>query len=414
MKEIDVVFFVEHADRELDVICRIADLLRAQGVTSVILSIFFHAHLLLHNYKARVFVFPFVMCPKNWPTRLVHEMYGDSVLYVNMNWEQLLSPANREYKKPRNSFQRRCVRQIAWDESFRAYLLEHGVEEDNIHVIGNPANEILRQQLSKRGELRQMLSQELGLDSERVWLFFPMNYGWAFTSDYLTRTRVAAGYDERIAWEYKAFSQRNLRTFIEWTSAQAKGFKEKLFIVRPHPSVSCEQYRDRFLDINGDAETNIIITKHRSVREWLPTVDAVFSSWSSVAWDAYNVGIPSYLLAPYGRPGWLNAEWKDKLPNITTVEEFGDTIARVTLLPMSKLIEGKAQGAIARHVELLYSLISEMNLRAPEPQRMHLHWLTSLKLLKVFAYSHIFRHPRLGKLTNEPLLYDFFTPRVFE
>lgn len=411
MKEVDIVFFVEHVDRELGAVAKIADRLRRRGVRCAILSIFFHIHLVLSRYRARVFVFPFILSPNDWPVKLICELFGDQVTYVNMNWEQLLSPANAEYKRPRTVFQQRQVKHIAWDESFRRFLIERGVEAANVGVLGNPATQLLREQLSGRSELRRALAEATGLDITKIWLFFPMNYGWAFIPDEFIRRRVAAGYDETVAWEYQAFSRKNLLTFLAWVGSQARRSPEVQFIIRPHPSVSCGQYHERFLEVNGAVEANILITKELSVREWLPAADAVFSSWSTVALDAHQAGIPAYLLAPYARPAWLNVAWNDSLPNIKTEGELGAVIARTAPgEPPTAGAEG--EDAIAGHAEFLYSLVQEGPPGMPKPSAIPLGSRTWLRVLKSFVYNGLFSRTGLGKIIDEPLTYDFFPHKL--
>lgn len=412
MTRVDVVFFVEHADRELEIVQRMADRLAERGISSLVCSVFFDAHRLL-ALRAKVFVFPYVMGPDYWPVTVVSELYGHDAVTVNLNWEQLLSVANRAYKRPRTPFQREQVYQLAWDDGFREYLEGHEVRPDRIHVLGNPARDILSEQIQRSDEMRTTLGRELGLDTGKVWVFFPMNYGWAFTTDLLIRTRIAAGYDPKVAWEYQAYSRRNLALFLRWTAASARKTPSHLFIVRPHPAESPEQWVEQFECECGGVPDNVVITRHRSVREWLPAADAVFSSWSTVAFDAFEAGMPAFLIAPEAWPDWLYTSWYSRVPKVVSTEEFDAAIAGTTRRAGAS---GSAPASphassVGRYVDFIASLVAE----APEPRRPRLRtltWRTLAKLAKVLLYSGIFRVPALGRRVNRPLTHDFFGARL--
>lgn len=42
-----------------------------------------------------------------------------------MNWEQLISKVNEEYKKPQDDFVKQKVKHIAWNEHFKEYLVRY-------------------------------------------------------------------------------------------------------------------------------------------------------------------------------------------------------------------------------------------------------------------------------------------------
>ena len=320
MKEVDVIFFIEHKDRELESIKLIANKLREKGKKSLILSVYFHVHY-LYLYKAKVFVFPYLINKNDWPVSLIYKMYGDSVEYVNMNWEQLISKVNEEYKKPQDNFVKNKVKHIAWDEHFKEYLLKYGVEKNNIIVTGNPANEILYNLLDKKSELREKLSQEFGLDKNKRWLFLPMNYGWAFSNDKLIQSKINKGYPKKIAWEYRKYSRKCLKNFVYFIREISKKYECEI-IIRPHPSITEYDYRAVFIKEIKYIPKKVLLNKSYSIREWIIASDIIGSSWSTSVWDAYNIGKLVFLFSPYKRPEWLNVWWNNKVKNITNFSEF--------------------------------------------------------------------------------------------
>jgi surface carbohydrate biosynthesis protein len=409
---VDVIFCVEHVDRELHAVRSIAAALAQRGVTSLITSIFFDTHVVRHADAARVVVLPFVMNTADWPTRLFHESRGQSAIYVNLNWEQLLSPANRAYKAPRSDFQRRIVWQCAWDDQFATYLQSHRVECDNIFITGNLADDLLVRRLAERRRVRSALATETGLTESRPWLFFPTNHAWAFTSDRLIRSRIAAGYDPDVAWAYQSYSRRCFDVFASWLRQAALSMSDRQFIVRPHPSVSTEQYRDRIRRVAGPLPPNVLLSRTQTVREWLSASDAVFSSWSTTAWDAHRAGIPAFLMTPYPRPAWLNVAWNDVLPNLATADVFLAAVAAARVRPAGSSSAIPA-GAIERHADLISRALAS-GTPSPRSPDVRLTLPTRAKLAKVRLYGRLFSIRRLGTLIDRELSYDYFEPEIVE
>lgn len=318
-KEVDVIFFVEHKDRELESIKLIAEKLKEQGKSSLIFSVYFHVHY-LYLYKAKTFVFPYLINQNDWPVSFVYKMYGDSVEYINMNWEQLLFPVNIEYKKPQDDFVKKKVKHISWDEHFKNYLINNGVSNENIKVTGNPANEVLYNLLDKKDEWRLKLSKELDLDTNRKWLFLPMNYAWAFSSDKLIQSKINKGYPEDKAWMHREYSQKCLNQFIYFIEKISKEYDYEI-IIRPHPSITEDDYKKVFDKTIGYIPKSIYLSKAHSIREWIVSSDIVGSSWSTSVWDAYNVGKPVFLFTPFKRPEWLDVWWNDEVVNLDDYKE---------------------------------------------------------------------------------------------
>ena len=323
----DVVFLVEHKDRELESVEAIASELKKRGVSSIVVSIHFHMHYLLFC-RPKAVVFPYLLRRDDWPTVLAYQLYGDRAGYVNMNWEQLISKLNEAYKSPRDNFVKRKVKHLAWSEHFKSYLVSYGVKEENVCITGNPATTILRRLLPSQEKWRRTLAEMFSLDMRKPWFFFPMNYGWAFLSDAQIKAKIANGYPSDLAWEHRAYAQRSLQAFIPFVKEiYAKGEYE--VIVRPHPSIPESAYREL---LKGDGD-GIVVSKAFSIREWIVASDMVGSSWSTAVWDAYQAGKRVFLFTPYERPEWLNVWWNDLVPNIRKTDEISNLTRAEACLP---------------------------------------------------------------------------------
>lgn len=312
-KDIDFLFFVEHIDREMEAINRLATHLKKSGFSSVILSTFYHSHCsLLLNPK--VVVLPYAISQKDWPVSLLKALHQDSICYVNLNWEQLLAPVNLIYKKPKDNFTLNKVIQLTWSQEFSNYLKSCGVNSDNIHVCGNISTEIIYENINRSADLKHKLSKAHNLDESKEWLFFPENYSWAFSTDRQILGKIKKGFPEAVAWEYRQYSKKCLESFLAFISEVAANYPYEV-IIRPHPSISQENYYLSFSD-KKIKPNGIHIIKTYSARDWLLASDIIGSSWSTVVHDAATIGKRTFLYTPYPRPDWLNVYWNDTIPNI--------------------------------------------------------------------------------------------------
>ena len=62
-------------------------------------------------------------------------------------------------------------------------VLTYGVTESHIFVSGNPCYMLYLEPYRHYFPTKGDLARRHSLNTERLWLFFPENYGWAFLSD---------------------------------------------------------------------------------------------------------------------------------------------------------------------------------------------------------------------------------------
>ena len=84
---VDVLLFLEHKDRELEVVVEIARKLRAEyGLSVAIASTVFDRLFSLWMVRPKVVLFH---SNKSLPP-IFHTIYGDRIEYACLNWEQML------------------------------------------------------------------------------------------------------------------------------------------------------------------------------------------------------------------------------------------------------------------------------------------------------------------------------------
>jgi len=314
---------LEHRDRELEVVLGIARQLKHRHGLSVAVG-----STLYDKITAPLRVVPTVVA---FPTRtammsVFYATYGDDVVYVNMNWEQMLSEFNMRYRRPRGAFVTETVKHCAWGSAFRQFLVENGVAERNVFITGRPINTILKRAATRAGELRERLGRQFNMDTRRRWLFFPMTCLHAFFSDYHVRSFVGAEIAEEMAFGRRAYVLSTLEEIFRWIAALTEGSERIEVIMRPHPAVSARQHEDLFIATVGRVPRHVHVIKDHTALEWLVASDLCYTNYSSLALDAWVVGKPAFLLEPEPFPDYLRYEWFDAFRRLNTREAFLESV----------------------------------------------------------------------------------------
>ena len=321
MKSVDFLFLIEHEDREMAVAQKLKENLTKAGLKVSILSIEFHAHL----YKKIVpknIVFPYAISTNTWPIIYFLDTKYAHSNFISLNWEQLLSTANQKFKKPKGDLLKKHFKHLAWHEDFLRFLTESGVNTENVRVIGNPLHELLHEDIQKKSDNRLKLKKEFGKTLDNEVVFFPMNYGWAFFDEKKIIAKIKQGYDESTAYDYRSYSKKCLEKYLDFIVELANTNTNKTFVIRPHPSITENQYIESFESRGLQLPPNILITKMFTIKEWISISSIVGSSWSTSVWDSVQIGKPGFLFTPYPRPHWLETYWNTLVPNISSPEEF--------------------------------------------------------------------------------------------
>jgi surface carbohydrate biosynthesis protein len=306
----DIIFLIEHKDRELWTAQKIAEKLANKGYSSKILSVPFHVHKLLYLPKPKAIVLFFANHQRVWPFSLVRELYGDEIPIFSMNWEQMLSPINFEFKKPRDQAAK-SLHHVAWSNEFAEYLFDCGVNRDKIHICGNPNAE----------KLNQTLQQYQNNIRTKQRIFFPENYVWAFFSSKAIQSRIEMGYPKEIADDFLEYVTKSRDLFAEFLFLIANN-KNREIILRPHPSISEDDYINFFESKDIKLPDNVIITKELDSAYWIANSDIIGSSWSTVCIDAAMIGKPTFFFVPISWPSYWETKWMTSIANIKNANEF--------------------------------------------------------------------------------------------
>jgi surface carbohydrate biosynthesis protein len=319
MQIVDIVYFYEHASRELDVACAVAAILEREYDLSVKIVHWPVGYPAIENrIRTHLVVLPFCYT-EDYFTLLLAKWRRAT--YFNVSWEQLFYAGNLKAKTPRGRFATSYVIHHAWSELYAEFLKEQGVKEQDIFVNGQPAYTLYDKPYRHYFKSRTEIAAEYGLDPTLRWILFPENYNWAFYTQEKLDQYVREGQSPEEIQAMRKFCKKSLNDTILWCNEVAKRGDVEL-VVRPRPSTSLDSFLKVIKSIIPDISQRLHIIQEESVREWILASDIVVSSYSTSLIEAAIAGKAVYMLEPYPIPGPLRAEWHNLLPHIKTSKEF--------------------------------------------------------------------------------------------
>ena len=322
-KRTDVVLFVEHVARDLDVATAVKYLAdRQHGVAVEIASIVMHRQSVLAKYEPRVVALPYGISASAYGMSDILRAWPDSA-YVSLSCEQIFRKHQLAVKAPQDSFAREHLLHHAWGDFYASYLKQRGVPEDNIFVNGNPTYALYKAPYVAYFESRNGLGDRFGLDPGKRWIFVPENYGAAFGSDRAVRRPVEGGLGE--AEEVHKFAVDSLREVARWWSLAAEANTAEV-IIRPRPATPREDLRQACQEFVGRLPESLHFIKDGTVREWILASDVVASSYSTTLIEAAVASKPIWMLAPTPFPESMHTEWHQLVPKVDSLSGFLDLV----------------------------------------------------------------------------------------
>jgi hypothetical protein len=398
MKSVDILYFIEHAARELDIACAVKYLAHSRhNLSCEVHSIVLGLEDTLTQFSPKVVVLPYCVSVKGLNLESIVSQWPEAK-YINLSFEQLLGEAQKKFKAPRDDFSRHYVIHQAWGDFFSQFLREVGVPQANIVINGNPSYALYQDPYKHYyGNARSELAAQFNLDPDKRWVFVPENYGWAFFENHMVRDRIRRGFDPEHAYQYRDFSVDSLRTAAQWWCAGA-GLDEVELIVRPRPAVPRDIFIEKLHKMVGEVPERLHIIKYGSVREWILASEVVLSSYSTTLLEAASAHKPLYMMVPYPFPEFIHVDWNDLAEKVFTGDSFLKAISQPGLPENWRALETwvvqsmMSRGdAVANLVEILTALLSGgLQVSAPVPIASEIRrfsWEKPIRRLRKFGWN---------------------------
>jgi surface carbohydrate biosynthesis protein len=278
--EYDIVLFIEHVDREMEVALSLKEKLDSNHKV-LIVSLIFHLHLVLLHYKIKTIVTPFVGFGLGSVSNLFFKVHNKNINFINLNFEQFLAPFNLNYKMPRTTFSKNFQIHIAWGHYFKQQLIKYGVNEKNIYITGRPYDQIIQK--------KAILNNKIA--NKKCVIFIALTDGLAFLNkrQYIEMKNLS---DNPKLFE--DFVKHDIETVNKIAKLINKlNLDENDVIIRPHPSVPIDVYLNLFKGYNF--KDKIIITKSYDALYWLNKCDILITNYSTLIVDARRLNKKIFL-----------------------------------------------------------------------------------------------------------------------
>jgi surface carbohydrate biosynthesis protein len=406
VRSIDVLFLVEHVDREFDAVTCIVERLRSNfGLTADVRNYYYDIFFSLRRYDPKIVVFPFFYGADHFHPIAYIEQWPNAH-FVNLGWEQVLQKVDVAMKVPRDETTKTRVHHICWSQQHCDFMSSHGVRSDKLHLAGNPVMQFYELPYRNYFRSRKDIAVCHGLDPEKKWVLFPENYFFAFLSDEALKNLAdhQRGDLEHLR-QSRAYCDQSLKLLFEWTK-DLSGVDDPIFVLRPRPATTRDAMIGFMHSAVGEPGRNVRIIKAHTAREWILAADHIISSYSTTLIEAALAGKPVHMFSPVQRPQALASEWHQLVPKVQSRETLLEAIrsnslgatgealaawARAQLLP-----SGDPFDHIAHVIASLHSQRTQEG-RAAVPDHEEL-WPTQIIVEK--ARKLIQRRPSLHRHTK--------------
>jgi surface carbohydrate biosynthesis protein len=273
-RDVDILIFLEHLNRELDTALLLKILLSARGYSVELASIYFDLWESVAGLRPKLLIVPWAYSEVRKYCRFEPQP-GEGFRILNLHHEQLGVESYLEsHMAPRGEAEKTF--HLAWGERFQKILKSRGIPENRIFRTGNPRLDFLRKDMNLFNPGRDELALTYGLDPEKRWVLVVGNFSIVSVS--------AKFIDEKVRQGRKDFPAHVARIrslyagIMRWMERLAHERPDVEAIYRPHPA---ERLTEE-LKALAAGTANIHLIADRPIGDWILQAGSVFV-WSSTS-----------------------------------------------------------------------------------------------------------------------------------
>lgn len=289
--KVDAIIFIEHVPRELYISELIKNKLQQYGLKVIIASMSYHKHKVLLNYKPKSIITPFIGFGKNSICDIYYKIYGDDILYFNLNYEQFLFPFTGKFKLPKTKISKQKQINFCWGNHFKEYLRNGGVINKNLVVSGRPYSEAILMLRDNSHEIKKNICLKYNLEPKKKIVFVAFTDSLAFYSEEKIKKIVAFGGSLDGLLIQQNHDKKTIHKLIQVFKHLEKNprFLQYQFIFKPHPTVSIKMYNQLFKKNNFSLPKNILLVQDEDPIKILLSSDYLLTNYSTLIVDALTV-----------------------------------------------------------------------------------------------------------------------------
>lgn len=313
----NVIIFYEHISREGEEIKLIAEFLRKNKVEVKIYSITFqYANALyeIKKHKYDAIVVPWLHHDKDYELMTPFIKCNPNVVIINLSHEEIGSQYSIPLIVPVGENAKNSVFHFVWGKYFEEFLIGYGVKKDKIVITGNGRTDFIY----KNGYSKKELAAQYKLSSEKKWILFAEDRGWALNwSEKKAREMKFYAIPEEDTNEFIEFIKESVsKTEKDFANLNNKFYEKYELIYRPHPGTRPMNNLDERIKVISDY----------SIYEWLRVVDLNVVWSSTTVFESDAMGVPSIIYNPIEKLEKYKTFGIDNYLCIHSISEINDAL----------------------------------------------------------------------------------------
>ena len=314
---LDYLFIYEHKARELESLCLLKAALELNGFSCEIIQVFdlsFKSLNYMFFNKPRVVVV-FALYDNNSFNDLVINFVGYSKKVVNLHWEQLISDKYIKLGLHNPKGLAALATHICWGENSFKRLKNCGVK--NAVITGPIHLDFLRKDFRDFYLSKDKLCNEFNIDQSKKIVLYISSFTFATmtSAEKVSTEKLLGGCCDDIAQLSKESREMTLSIYEQLLESDEG--KNIYIIYRPHPG---ENIDDRLKNIENKYN-NFKIIETYSIKQWILSVDVIFTWFSTSIAEIYYAGETCYVLRPYPISETVDVTAFKGVKSISTYEE---------------------------------------------------------------------------------------------
>ena len=190
-RDVDILVFLEHLNRELDTALLLKILLSGRGYSVKLASVFYDLWESVATLKPNFLIVPWAYSDVRKFCRFSPQN-GKELRILNLHHEQLGVESYLEsHMTPRGDAEKTF--HLAWGERFDRILHSRNIPGDLIFRTGNPRLDFLRPDMRAFNPDRDELGLQYGLDPGKKWVLVVGNFSIVSVSESFIREKVRQG-----------------------------------------------------------------------------------------------------------------------------------------------------------------------------------------------------------------------------
>jgi len=319
--QLDILFFIEHIDREMETAQEIIKVLKnTYNLKCIIASSIYHPVISVLKYRPKIIVTPSTAFGIGSPGWLFYNSFKEKPLFVNLNYEQFISSWKGKYKSAKHEVSLKKQIQFTWGDYFKNFLLETGTKKENVIITGRPLFSLLKNKYYGKN-FKEEIANSCNLDSNKNWNFIALTDGLAFVKEKKILNIINSGANEKGLRAHVNHVKETIKEILHWVNSVSH-ISNELFILRPHPSISVFEYEKLILKYLEKIPPNLILTKEFTAQKWLISSERFFTNYSTLTMDARVLEKEFYIFQPLNKLESEDYWWCNNGINISTINDF--------------------------------------------------------------------------------------------